>query len=415
MRDWRGSLVAIIALLATLPSPSSADDFAYNVLPPGQYGALPTEVHSPDQISPYDGLTPLRGNVTVPDIPRFYKPETFPPTGATTAEPTGRAGLTIQRDAFGVPHIYGQTTDDLWFGAGFVAAEDRSLLLQLGRSAARAAVADIPDIDAFALVTSGQTFVPSAQSEALVTAQQQNLVNTFGGKGRQILRDLGAYADGVNAYFEQSGTAAEPWTVNDCLAVVAFIGSIFGNGGGAEVSNSDFLARLRAQLGAKRGGKAFVDLMEADDPDAPTTIRRRFDYGQSSGHPTPGSLLVDPGSVVSLDVTQTRQLASNFLVASRRRSATRESLFVAGPQLGYYYPEIVMEADLHRPGILAQGALVPGRGPYVLIGRTRDYAWSLTSASNDNRDSFLERSASSTARSPHARRSSTASRAAASR
>ena len=213
-----------------------------------------------------------------------------------------------------MPHIYGQTTDDLWFGAGFVAAEDRSLLLQLGRSAARAAVADIPGIDAFALVTSGQTFVPSAQSEALVTAQQQKLVNTFGRKGRQILRDLGAYADGVNAYFEQSGSAAEPWTVNDCLAVVAFIGSIFGNGGGAEVSNSDFLARLRAQLGAKRGGKAFVDLMEADDPDAPTTIRRRFDYGHSSGHPTPGSLLVDPGSVVSLDVTQTRQLASNFLV-----------------------------------------------------------------------------------------------------
>ena len=90
-------------------------------------------------------------------------------------------------------------------------------------------------------------------------------------------------------------------------------------------------------------------------------------------------------------MTQTRQLASNFLVASRRRSATRESLFVAGPQLGYYYPEIVMEADLHGPGILAQGALVPGGGPYILIGRTRDYAWSLTSASNDNRDAFLER------------------------
>ena len=61
-----------------------------------------------------------------------------------------------------------------------------------------------------------------------------------------------------------------------------------------------------------------------------------------------------------------------------------------GPQLGYYYPEIVLEADLHGPGIQAQGALVPGGSPYVLIGRTKDYAWSLTSASNDNRDQFLE-------------------------
>jgi len=383
--------IAAIAILAVLPRPSAGDDFAYNILPPGQYGGLPTDVHSTDQILLYDGLTPLRGAVTVDDIQRFYKPENFTPTGTATEEPTGRAGLTIMRDAFGVPHIYGQTADDVWFGAGFVAAEDRSLLLQLGRGPARAAVADIPGVDAFALVTSGQTFVPSAQSEALVTAQQQKLVDTFGSKGRQILRDLSAYADGVNAYFERGGISADPWTVNDSLAVVAFIGSIFGNGGGAEVSNSEFLARLRSQLGAKRGSKAFVDLMEADDPDAPVTIRKRFDYGSSSGHPTAGSLLVDPGTVVSTDVTQTRQLASNFLVVNRRRSVTRESLFVAGPQLGYFYPEIVLEADLHGPGILAQGALVPGGGPYVLIGRTRDYAWSLTSASNDNRDSFLER------------------------
>ncbi len=35
--------------------------------------------------------------------------------------------------------------------------------------------------------------------------------------------------------------------------------------------------------------------------------------------------------------------------------------------------------------------MVPGGGPYILIGRTRDYAWSLTSATNDNRDEFLEK------------------------
>ena len=62
-----------------------------------------------------------------------------------------------------------------------------------------------------------------------------------------------------------------------------------------------------------------------------------------------------------------------------------------GPQLGYYDPEIVIEADLHGPGINAQGALTPGGSPYVLIGRTRDYAWSLTTATNDNTDAFLER------------------------
>ena|SRR5262245_47295196 len=95
-----------MVFLAALPRPSAGDDFAYNVLPPGQYGGLPTDVHSTDQIPLYDGLTPLRGDVTVDDIQRLYKPESFTPTGAAIEEPTGRAGLTITRDAFGAHHLH---------------------------------------------------------------------------------------------------------------------------------------------------------------------------------------------------------------------------------------------------------------------------------------------------------------------
>ena len=61
-----------------------------------------------------------------------------------------------------------------------------------------------------------------------------------------------------------------------------------------------------------------------------------------------------------------------------------------GPQLGYYYPEIVQQIDLHGPGIKAQGVAVPGLAMYILIGRTKDYAWSLTSAGHDVRDVFAE-------------------------
>ncbi len=86
-----------------------------------------------------------------------------------------------------------------------------------------------------------------------------------------------------------------------------------------------------------------------------------------------------------------RKRASNFLVASPNRSATGNSLAVMGPQLGYYYPEIVEQMDLHGPGIHAQGATVPGLAMYVLIGRTPQYAWSLTSAGHDVRDVFAER------------------------
>jgi acyl-homoserine lactone acylase PvdQ len=62
-----------------------------------------------------------------------------------------------------------------------------------------------------------------------------------------------------------------------------------------------------------------------------------------------------------------------------------------GPQLGYFYPEIVQQMHVSGPGIEAQGVAVPGIPLYILIGRTRDYAWSLTSAGHDVRDVFAER------------------------
>jgi hypothetical protein len=61
-----------------------------------------------------------------------------------------------------------------------------------------------------------------------------------------------------------------------------------------------------------------------------------------------------------------------------------------GPQLGFFYPEIVQQIHLSAPGIEAQGVAVPGLSMYMLIGRTADYAWSLTTASHDLRDVFAE-------------------------
>ncbi len=156
------ALLTVLACLACAPAASAhwgnrghRPDFAYNVLPPGQFGGLPLDPNSTDQIPLYDGLTPLRGNVTEGDIPKFFKRENFTPNGATTEVQTGRPGLTLLRDSFGVPHIYGKTREDTWFGAGYATAQDRALLLVLGRGPARAAVAEVPGVNAFGLVTSG--------------------------------------------------------------------------------------------------------------------------------------------------------------------------------------------------------------------------------------------------------------------
>ena len=430
-------LVALVAAVVTLttsvaaaaggkpgPAEPPAADRAFYVLPPGNYGGLPTTDESRDQIPLYDALTPLRGAVTDADIEANFLPEDFSPVGATREEPTGRPGTRILYDEYGVAHISGRTRADLAFGAGWVTARDRGLLLQLGRGPARAAVADIPGIDAFGLVTSGQSFVPSAATEQLVSDQVDLLVETYGDKGRQIIADAQAEADGANAYWAAHGIDQPPATVNDIVAVTAFIGSIFGGGGGAEAANAELLAKLQAGLGPEVGTRAWEDAMLADDPEAPTTIRRRFNYGPRTGGRVTGSVVVDPGSIQSLDPRQpgaaaapttaasaaapsassAGQLdptypaagpvpsreASNFLVVDRKRSDTRNTLAVMGPQLGYFYPEIVQQIHLSGPGIEAQGIAVPGAAMYILIGRTPDYAWSLTSANHDVRDVFAE-------------------------
>lgn len=422
------SLVALGPASARAPEPS-APDRAHYVLPPGNYGGIPTTENSLDQLPLYDALTPLRGNVTDADIDRYFLPEDFRPIGQTVEEPTPRPGTKILYDAYGIPHISGETREDLAFGAGWVTARDRLILLQFGRGPARAAVADIPGIDAFGLVTSGQSFVPSAATEQLVSDQVDLIVDTDGDKGREAIADMQAQADGMAAYFAAHGIDQPPATVNDVIAVAAFIGSIFGAGGGAEASNAELLSKLQNRLGPEIGRQAWEDVMLFDDPEAPTTIDRPFRYGPITGGRVRGSVAIDEGTIVPTYPTAPaagaaaaptgapapataeatgqpresgdsptypaagavpRRQASNFLVVDPRRSATGNPLAVMGPQLGYYYPEIVQQVHLNGPGIEAQGIGVPGAMMYVLIGRAPDYAWSLTSAGHDVRDVFVE-------------------------
>ncbi len=402
--------------------PTTTGDIARYIMPPGNYGGFPTTNNSLDQLPLYDGLTPLRGNVTNADIEKYFLPEDFKPIGATHEEHTGRPGTTIVYDAYGVAHVTGKTRDDVSFGAGWVTARDRSLLLQLGRGPARVAVADVPGINAFGLVTSAQSFVPSAQTERLLTDQIKLMIATYGDKGRQVVADAQAEADGINAYFTANNVVQAPVTVNDVFAVAAFIGSIFGAGGGAEASNAEFLSKLQHQMGPVAGRKAWEDAMLFGDPEAPTTTKQVFNYGVHTGGPVKGSVSIDEGSIVSLDPRQPSggatpvaalnvparsnpsdepfypaagpvpyKQASNFLIVNPSRSASHNSLAVMGPQLGYYYPEIVQQIHLSGPGIEAQGVAVPGLAMYLLIGRTPNYAWSLTSANHDVRDVFAEK------------------------
>nr|MDQ2896564.1 penicillin acylase family protein [Actinomycetota bacterium] len=79
---------------------------------------------------------------------------------------------------------------------------------------------------------------------------------------------------------------------------------------------------------------------------------------------------------------------SNALLVSARDSASGHPLAVMGPQVGYFAPQILMEEDIHGPGIDANGAAFPGVNLYVELGHGQDYAWSATSSGQNIVDTF---------------------------
>jgi acyl-homoserine lactone acylase PvdQ len=382
--------VLIVAGASAAASTSDHALLALNILPPGQ-GANTPELTN--QIAMYDGLTPLQGNVTAGDLTKFYKPEPLGLGGAKAAHVVRpKAGVTIYRDSFGVPHVYGKTRADTEFGAGWATAEDRGLYLQLLRGAARISALDVPGYDAFSVALSARTFVPSAQTEAFLATQTKLAAQTA--RGRQLIKDVDAYIAGINAYFLKAGGFVKPYTRNDVTAIGTLIGAVFGSGGGNEARSAQFLSALQQKLGAAKGLSVWNDLREHMDGETPVSVSTPFPYDNGPTGIGAGNVAIDAGSfqpvVAGAGSLQHRQLMSNALLVGAKRSTSGHPIFVAGPQVGYYSPEILMELDLHGGGLNARGVAFPGLGFYLQIGRGPDYAWSATSASSDVIDEFAE-------------------------
>jgi acyl-homoserine lactone acylase PvdQ len=370
-----------------LPRPADYATDAYSILPPGENGSLNFDKNTNDQAKLYDALTPLRGNVTMADIRRLFKPE---PLGLGKDKPRSVerpiAGLTIARDRYGVAHVFGKTQADVAYGAGWVTAADRGLLLALIRGPARIAALDVPGLDPLALALSGKNFVPSADTEAFL-ANQIDALSQSGPVGQRVVAVIDAYVKGINGYYRAKGIPVQPYTANDVVAAAALIAARFGANGGQEIQNSEFLSALQTALGADKGRSVFDDLQEANDPEAPVTAPGRFPY-ELPAKPAPGSATVDDSSFVGAPLEQAA-FASNALLIGAKRSATGHPLFVAGPQVGYFFPEFFAEMDLEGGGFSTRGAVFPGV-PFVVIGRGPDFAWSATSSQADNIDVFAE-------------------------
>src|SRR5581483_4686532 len=138
---WRALLssLGLAACALWAPALASAQDdaqTALNIIPSGQYGSIPPPPGAAEQAQMYDGLTPLFDHVTASDLTTYFKSERF---GIDTSGPG-----TIEN----VPYVEASTYDGGIWAAGWIAAEDRGLLLQQARYNARVAAIDVPGLSA---------------------------------------------------------------------------------------------------------------------------------------------------------------------------------------------------------------------------------------------------------------------------
>ena len=411
------SVAIVVVVAAVLPAAAAAGtgsgggDTARYILPPGNYGGLPDHRQldrpAPALRRPHAAARQRHR--------RRHRPATScPRTSRRSARPTrsttGRPGLRLIYDAYGVPHVYGKTRADVAFGAGWATARDRGLLLQLGRGPARVAVADVPGIDAFSLVTSGQSFVPERRRPRRSSPSSGTCSSTptatRAGRSSPTPRPRPTASTPT---WQANGIDQPPATVNDVIAVTAFIGSIFGAGGGGEAANADLLAKLQQQLGPATGPRGVGRRDALRRPrGADHASSSRFDYGPLTGGQVTGSVDHRRG----LDRVARPAPAADRATAAARRRRRRRAAGQAGVELPGRRAAALGDrqhargdgpaARLLLPGdrradrparpraSRRRASACPGLAMYILIGRTQDYAWSLTSADHDVRDVFAE-------------------------
>ncbi|BDW85405.1 penicillin acylase family protein [Roseicyclus marinus] len=292
----------------------------------------------------------------------------------------------IVRDTAAVPHIFGETDADLFYGLGFAHAQDRLWQMLMLRRTAQGRLSELFGSATLQI----DDLLRRLDVYALATASVDAL-------DPDIVAELQAYSDGVNAWLRLIGSEAlgrgapelflftpeiAPWRPADSVAV-SFMMALQLAG-----HHEEEVLRARLSLALEDPG-GLRDLM----PDAPgegtaelaayrdlfDATLPRFAQGQTGPrHPLHPHVL-----------GRGRAGASNVWAATPERAAASGALLANDPHLGLSAPTIwyLARLELETGGVI--GATIPGM-PVVLAGRNDRLAWGITSAYLDDIDLYIE-------------------------
>ncbi|MFQ6000591.1 MAG: penicillin acylase family protein [Anaerolineae bacterium] len=301
----------------------------------------------------------------------------FPMVEGTIQVPGLKAPVEVYRDKWGVPHIYAQNVEDLFFAQGYVTAQDRLWQMEFNR---RVGSGTLSEVLGEATLETDQ-FIRTIGWKRVAEEEAANLDE----ETRTILE---AYAAGVNAFIDEAnlppeflilGFKPDPWTPADTIAWGKVMAWDLGGNWEAEL--------LRASLIEKFGEEKASQLAPPYPADAPLVIP-----SEALGYQVPGTdrlrrqahqlrvLLAAPGA----------GLGSNNWVIDGQKSATGMPLLANDMHLGIQMPSIWYEVHLVGGGFNVEGYSFPGV-PGIIVGHNEDIAWAVTNVGPDVQDLYIEK------------------------
>tara|TARA_R110001583_G_scaffold169768_1_gene322880 strand:+ start:277771 stop:280263 length:2493 start_codon:yes stop_codon:yes gene_type:complete len=293
------------------------------------------------------------------------------------------APVEIARDNANVPHIFGATDADVYYGLGFAHAQDRLFQMMLLRRTAQGKLSEVYGQRTFATDALMRRLGLYAAAEASVAVQTP-----------ETAAALEAYARGVNAWIEEVNKGAlgrgapefflfpteiAYWRPTDSIAILKLVAVQLSD----QIPNEVLRARTSLLISPER----LADLM----PDAP---------GQGAALlPKYASLFPDVAPFTPASGTEYALApfpeaglagASNVWAAAPGRSASGATLLANDPHLGFSAPGAwyLARLELSTGGVI--GATVPGI-PGVVSGRGEDFGWGITAAYLDDADLYVEK------------------------
>ncbi|MFQ6089320.1 MAG: penicillin acylase family protein [Candidatus Methanofastidiosia archaeon] len=276
--------------------------------------------------------------------------------------------VTVYKDIYGVPHIYAQNVEDLFFALGYITAADRLWQMDLLRRASSGKISEIfgkdfLEYDYFIRAVGLRRVAENTQREL---RGEERIVFESYSKG--VNRFISDYEDNLPIEFVLLGYEPEEWTPADSLAIGRLIGWQLAGNYDTEL--------FRMKVLKKIGTESLSELMPP--------------------YPEDGVLIIPPRGfeLFSFDVPTfnfTNGLGSNNWVVSKRKSSTGNALLANDPHLQInQQPSVWYQAHLNGAGFNTYGVMFPGV-PGIIIGRNEHIAWGFTNVGADVEDLYLEK------------------------